>query len=540
MAETYFKNLTTQAVLKSIQQIRKIQNDKRRRDIEKRIDFYNDVQEYYIRKEIYKTFKYPDRIKLQLEYVNITRMIIDELAALYTSEPIRTLEGGTDNDKKIYEKIVEEGQLNLWMEQLQKLTKLTKTCLIRPVIRDPINNSELMEFDILTPNMFDVVQNNFNPLVPDAVLYVQFLNTMLDNRYYGNTGGFKGFDPMQQLDVYYYYWSNDEYFCFNGGGQRVAMKDAEGKDLNPQNVNPFKTLPFVTCRDGMPFDRFFMEGGDDLVSTNQMINIKLTELNYLTKMQAFSVPVRLGADSKDGFTLDPSMTVDLSTGSVNDKAAPDFKFVSPAPLIKELLETIESKLQTIALRYKLSPTMLTISKDPSSGFSIQMQNFYMDKQVRRDMPLWRNYEKQLFEKIKIVWNTYNPDNKFSDKCELKIDYQGVDGPKLQSDIDAHWLLMESNGIRSKAEWLMAEDPDVTSIEEAQARLIEIAEQNQELMKANMPPMPGDTGGEPTDGGEPADGGDGNPPPTEGKQPPVDESGKKPPAKKGVKNASANS
>ena len=467
-----FQDLSKKAVLDSIRELKKIQSQKRREDVEKRIDFYHDVQEYYIQKELENTFKYPDRIKLQLEFINITRMIIDEIACLYGQEPIREICDGNENDAEIYTKIVEEGQLNLVMDKLQKMVKLCKTAIIRPVIRDPLTQPEKMEFDILMPNIYDVLPNDLDPTKADSVLYTQVQN-YYDQRFFSNTGGSKGTDPAQRLMIHYYYWDKDKYYCFNQNGERVPMLSADGKDMNPDNVNPYKVLPFITVRDGLPMDRYFLDGGDDLIRLNQIINIKLTELNYVTKMQAFSIPVRIGANSNDSFVIDPSMTVDLPAGDVNDKAAPDFKFVSPAPLIKDLQEVISQKLELIALRNKMSPSMFRMTGSTSSGFSIQMQNYYLTKSLKAEMPMYRNYEKQLFQMIKKVWNTHNPNNQMSEECELDIDFKAGDQPHTQDEIDQHWLLLTQNKIRSKAEWLMAEDPDIETEEEAEERLAEI-------------------------------------------------------------------
>lgn len=479
-----FKTGSPEAKL-AIKQSEFLQNVDRRKEMQKRIDYYNGVQEKYLRNELTKQFEYPDRLKLQEEFQNITKMIIDELAVLYSEEPHRAIEINgekSEKDQEIYDEIVESGMLNIVMDTANKMTKLTKTILIRPVIRD-VKNPEIMTFDIITPNSFDVVKNLTDNTQADGILVgmqgqdVQ-KRDVLDVKWGSRTNEVinskedsVGIDPFDADNTVFVFWTDESHFRFNAKGKVLKIEN------NDKNVNPYGELPFVVLRDKYPINNFFIEGGSDLPLINENINIKFTELNYLAKMQSFSVPVRTGAaQDSSAFTLDPSMTVDLSTGSESDKAAPDFKFVSPDAKMEDMISVINDKLEKLAVVYKLNPNSFVVSKTQTSGFSIQMQNFQLSRQVKADMPYYRAYEKQLYQKIKTIWNIHNPGRKLSEDSELNINFREIQSPVSQEEKDAHNIVLYQNGITSRSRWLMEEDQDIKSTKDAMKILDEINEE----------------------------------------------------------------
>jgi hypothetical protein len=97
-----------------------------------------------------------------------------------------------------------------------------------------------------------------------------------------------------------------------------------------------------------------------------------------------------------------------------------------------------------------------------------------------DIALWRNYEKQLFQIMKVVWNTHSS-NKFSEKATLSIDFADpspqVD-PKTQA---AAWDLQLAMGVISPVDILLQMNPDFQgNREDALAHLLKVKNEINEL------------------------------------------------------------
>lgn len=468
----------------------------RRQAMKKRLDYYYGKQLNYLDELLNTQFKNPERLKLQKEFLNITQLIIDELAVLYSQPPKRELidigdkSDTTDKLQAAYQEVITCGRLDSTMALANKLSKLCKTVLVRPVWRD-----EKIEFDIYTPNMFDVIQDPANPTKALAIIYCNQVDYEISKQI-NNDDKRINQDPFTLPNTIYYVWTKEKHFGFTytmSPANEVKV-ELEKNDGNLDNVNPYGELPFVCIYDGIPLDNFFIEGGDDLINANEINNVKLVEKNHLTKMQSFSIPVRKGADNtKDEVILDPSMLVDIPADDDVRKGS-DFYFVSPDAKIQEIDDDIQSRLTRLATKHKLNPEMFKASGNRSSADSLQMQAYYLGKVISADKPVYTYFEKELFETMRLVYNYHSKSDKIPEEANLFIDYKDIEVPSTVEQEDAHNLIMHQNGLMSKADWLMKENPDIRDAEQAEEKLAEIDEEAREAKKQNMQDMMDMAGG----------------------------------------------
>ena len=478
----FFKKVTSEALAKQALAVMLNPASKlRRKNMQKRLDYFNDIQLNYLDTLLANQFAKYQSMKLQKEFFNLTKLVIDELSVIYNEEPDRDT-GENEADNELYAEIIESSQLNLVMDTVLRLTKLCKTVLIKPVWRN-----DKIEYDIITPNIFDVIQDPVDPTKAKAVIYATQRD--LNNETLTGNNSTKNQDKMDVDNTIYYYWDADKHFTFtySFNEKKDIIVEITNNPDNPENINPYGVLPFVIVRDGYPVDSFFIESGDDLINVNEVLNIKLTEKNYLTKMQSFSVPVRKGADSKTALILDPSMTVDLpadddiSTGS-------DFRFVTPDAKVADLEADIEARLRRIAIKYHLNPDMFTASGNRSSADSLQMQNYRMGLIIKRDKPIFRLVERELFNLTRIIFNYHSDIGKLSEDAELFIDYAELEIPLTVSEQDQHLLLLNNNGLLSKKDWVKIVNKDIQDDAAAEAYLAEIEEEKKAAMKSMQETM----------------------------------------------------
>lgn len=474
----FFRNnkIDTMAIAKqAVAQLKTDNSRMRRASMKKRIDYYQGKQLTYLDELLDTQFKMPDRLKLQKEFYNVTEMIINELAVLYSMPPKRELCECEDEDaESIYKDIITKGKLDAAMATANKYAKLCKVVLVRPVWREKI------EYDIYTPNMFDVIQDPQNPTKPIGIVYSNQID-MVWSKPLNEDDKRTKLDPFSLPNTIFYVWTKESHFAFTYAMNKSSEIIIEmiKNENNPDNKNPYGVLPFVAIYDGVPTDGFFVEGGDDLINCNEINNVKLVEKNHLTKMQSFSIPVRKGADNtKDELVLDPSMVVDLPADDDMRKGV-DFRFVSPEAKIAEIEADLEGRLRRLAIKHKLNPDMFVASGNRSSADSLQMQAYYLGKIITADKPLYACYEKELFEVTRTVYNYHSDIDQLPEECELFIDYKDIEVPMTIEQEDAHNTILYSNKLISRADWLMKENPDIKDKDQAMEKLAEIDEEEQE-------------------------------------------------------------
>lgn len=397
----------------------------RKNEAIKRTDYYHSEQDSYTFENMQTWMSEPD--KLRPLQINIVRKVIDNLAMVYFKPAKRNIDG-TDRDQQLFVDIAKDSALDMTLKQASKFTKLHKTALLRVVWR----NGKL-EIDILTPDIVDVVTGDS----PKDLRKVMVTN-------WPDTG--------KAEDVTYSLWSAESFQLLDWRGNVIETEP-----------NPYKALPFVPCWDSLPTDSFWVKGGGDLISAQDAINEKLTDLMYIIRQQGFGVGyIKSGNHGPSGMgTLD---TVQANPGSFvvlpTDQNS-EIGFVSPEAPIQEVWETIQAIIQQAAIANGLSAHSLTAQPVSESGISKIVSNNELMEKRQDDIDLWRRYEVRLFDLVKLVWNTHNPGKKFSDNAELTIDFAEIKQPSQEIEQSEKWQTLIDAGQASSVDWAMARNPDLS-------------------------------------------------------------------------------
>jgi len=414
----------------------------------KRTDYYQSEQDAYTLDHMATWMAEPETLRpLQ---INIVRKVIDALAMVYC-KPAKRAVIGTERDQQLFDAIAKGAALDMTLKQASKYTKLHKTALLRAVWR----NGKL-EIDILTPDLLDVTTGDS----PRDLQKVMVTNWP---------------DSGRAEDVTYSLWSADTFQRLDWRGNVIETMP-----------NPYGVLPFVPCWDSLPIDSFWVPGGQDLISAQDAINEKLTDLMYIIRSQGFGVGfIKSGDHGPSGIgALD---TVKAAPGSFvvlpTDPNA-EIGFVSPDAPIKEVWETIQAIIQQTAIANGLSAHSLTAQPVSESGISKIVSNNELMEKRQDDIDLWRRYEARLFEVVKLVWNTHNPGSKFSDKAELSTDFTEVKQPSQEIEQSEKWQTLIDAGQASPVDWAMARNPDLTR-EQAIEHLRQV---KAEAMEFNTPAL----------------------------------------------------
>lgn len=415
-------------------------NSQRKTEAAKRLDFYHDGQLDYLRARLREVFEEPDR--LTPAFINIVKKITNLLSMVYMQDAQRDVEG-SDGDKSLYADIAGQAGLPVKMKLASRYTKLLKTILLRPVWR----NGRL-DIDVLTPNILDV-ETGDSP---------EDLKTILIT-HYGATN--------RAEEVTYSLWTPEVW----------RKLDYRGREISSE-PNPYGVLPFVPCWDRMPTDSFWLGGGDDLITAQEAINLKLTDLLYTLQFQGFGVGWISGVNQGD---ITEYSEVKAGPGSLV-QLPQDGKLgyeATKAP-ISEILEAIDWLAKQAAVSNGIPAASLSTKPTEESGVSKIVSNRELDELRRDDIALWAGYERRLFNLMRTVWNVHNPNKKLADGASLLVDFydpRPVTSPKDQAET---WDRLLAMGAISLVDVAMARNPDLKTREDALAHLLTLKDEQAAL------------------------------------------------------------
>jgi len=494
--------VSLQMIRESIMRAKLAANAERKIESAKRLDYYRGDQEQHLMRVLAKQFKHPERLRLQPTFSNIVRRIINEVSVVYKRPAQRSL---MINGKKVegkgadaFSKMYENARADAVLKKVNRYTNLLNTIGVQAVWRN-----EAVALDVLTPDILNVVQNAMDPTQASAVIIEQG---------YADTVTLEGPSNPFGATSLFIAWTEESHQVFDEQGRPRP-------DLaNESGANPYGMIPIVFFRDSYPDSYFWNEGSFDLINAQETLNVFLTELNQLVKMQSFSVPVIIGDAPPEGVTVDPSnfISIPLSDATAG-KGQPDFKFVSPSPKIAEIIEVIREQVRRIADDWGLSMDSFKLSGSPASGLSLKLSNIRLIERREDDVALYMDYERELFNVMRAVWNAHCPGGEeIPDKAELSINFAELNFPEDPAAEDQRWITQINQNVRSRAQWLMSIDPDIKTDEEA----VEKIESNMEINAKTRSALPSGDPSELIDAltGRPKMGPDGKPMEADAKDP----------------------
>ena len=230
------------------------------------------------------------------------------------------------------------------------------------------------------------------------------------------------------------FWSNEEHYYIERGVGEDKIVPVEDND---EMVNPFGVLPFVFMHNGWRDTQFWDAfTGDDLTNGTIDMAVHLTFLNHIIKTQSFKQLVGKGDNVGEllGQVLDPLSILTL-TGQNTEISVLDMQ-----SNYEQLHNVVQELANNLAISYGVSPQQFRMSSQASSGFALQMENMKLDRFTVEQQQDFKDYEKELFELIKVVSEEYGksygdasilvdftePNYPSSEQEQLTIDQQSID------------------------------------------------------------------------------------------------------------------
>jgi hypothetical protein len=406
-------------------------NNERKAEVRRRLDMYHDDQVDYLRDALRRNFQNPK--DLTPCFINIVKKIVDNLAMVYIRDASRDVEG-KERDREIFAEITRTSSLPIKLKLASRYTKLLKSVLLRPVWRNG-----KMDLDVLTGDVVDVVSGD----TPEDVRSIMVTHFPESN---------------QKEDLEYTRWTPETVERLNYRGQVIES-----------DPNPYGILPFVPCWDRIPTSDFWLPGGDDLIVLQEAINEKLTDLLYTLRMQGFGVGWARGMGENEPSLVGPGTMFNLpEEGAIG--------FESTKAPIDQIVGAIDKLIKWAAISNGLPAGSLSTEPTDESGVSKIVSNRELDERRRDDVALWEQYERNLFDVFKIVWNVHNPGRKISESSSLWLDFYDPSPQQDQAKQAETWTKLLAAGVISRVDVILEKNPDLKSRDEAKEFLKEIEQE----------------------------------------------------------------
>ena len=404
----------------------KLHNAKKREDhIEKLLDYYNgnDTANY-----IRKMFSGAAFREIPPVESNITRKFINKMSRIYTIGANRNV-----NDKYDELTVLKSAR----MKHVERMTRLCGTIATRVVW----NEGETPYFDYRPIYFFHVFFND-DPFVPSAITYPMLQPVR---------------DTSQVGEMQYAYWDAEKYVHMN----------EEGVIIN-EIPHSYGTLPFVFTHRENQTDDFYVEGANDLINTNEHINIAMTEMQLGLRFQMFGQPVMVGAEMGNKQRTGSDVTLELPEGATYD-------IVAPQGSVEGVIENIKFLVELVAQNNHLWVSWAEQGGEVPSGVSMMIKDLERTEDYQDDLALWKMYEEDFYRVEKSIASS----NQITLPEDLGLDFKEPEYPKTVQDQilwDKHRLELNLIG---EVELLMEYNNDLTQ-EQAELTIASNKQRNQKL------------------------------------------------------------
>lgn len=162
-----------------------------------------------------------------------------------------------------------------------------------------------------------------------------------------------------------------------------------------------------------------------------------------------------------------------------DEAQPNITFASTNAPLEQLRQNSKARYERIGNSQGISSQSFSNDVKSQSGIGKQFDNQETDIIRSQHVVTMREAEKEMYSKIKVVYNYHSKTDKLKDDLKLVVDFVEVKPVMQMSDKVVYGKYRLENGLASKVDILMEENPDL-SREQAVERLKQIQKDNKDF------------------------------------------------------------
>lgn len=448
-----------------------LENELRVSEQEKQYAYYvgiKDKVESYLCEALEITYDPEDVSEMQLQYINLTKKMIDQMSVVYANPAARYLVDKKGNENKaateLYNSLLPEN-INQVDKLNHRLAKLSN-CSLTFVTVD--KKKQLVKYVINPIYKYQIEVDEDEQI--KRVLY---------QKYYKKEDDYKD-------ELFVVVWTDTEHYLMDQFGQKRQVKD-NGKNKNPYGVLPYSVLKMA---DG---ESFYGEGQNDLINVNEQINLLLTKLvnsDIILGTEGTTLGINLHLNKKG---IEENGQRKIRTGRKHplniddvreDMLAPSLEHITTDPHIEEIQGFIDWYIKYIASMKGLNPSAVLAQLKDTSDYQKIMDAVDQMEMRKDDLEVCRTYEKDRFEITRKVWNAHAQEfgkKEIPEDLTLKVDFAEIEIHKTPADEQAEFEFELKYNLTTPAEFLMKRNPDL-DLKEAQQIIDDNLKFNQKLQK----------------------------------------------------------
>ncbi len=399
-------------------------------------DFFNTS--WHLVKALELTYATEDIEEMQLQVINITEKIINQMSVVYLDPAKRMimLNDKLDEDLTEYYNNILPLDVNTADKQSHRLAKLHNTVLPHITFE-----KGRFKYTTLPSYLYDIKQEDKN------------LTEVSYEKMFG--------DEWFQV-----FWSDEEHYRRDSAGNKEDLPDGDG--TNPFGVIPFPVKRLKNCVD------FWGEGQNDLINVNEQTNVLLTKLvnsDVIMGTEGTVLAVNLGL-GKQGVEKQGEKRVrtgrrhPLSVDEVKvDDVIPTLQHITSDPHILETREMIDWYIRMVANFKGLNPNAVMSAIKDTSDFQKIMDAVDQMEIRKDDVEPCRTFEQERFDITRTMNNvlvgTEEGLKEIPGDAVLVVDFADIEIQKTPQDLrdDRDWRL-EKNLI-TLIQILKEDNPDLT-------------------------------------------------------------------------------
>ena len=405
--------------------------------------------------------------------INAVPRTIRRLATTYSDPPSRryVLDSGADAPDAVLaniELMLERVDLNRKMLEIDRYATLLNTVHVEAVMR-----KERIDYDIhLRPTVAVVAD-------PEDYLAFEKLSYKL-----------KVTDPdtLDEIDGWVYWTPELHAFISTTGVVTGLSLNNAGNPYADLEGEPM--IPIVTVRKVESTD-YWGEFGVDVVEAVEALNVELGIIWETMKLQAHGWPLITNFNVEAGATVVAGVRKPLIANKVSkDDVEPNVKFAAPEPKLDEVREFLNWFLSQTGGTYGMPPSSWAIDEKAISGFSKFMDNIELMEEREEAIPKFQAIEADLFEKSRLVWNTWQTGSTIPDGVTVLVEFPSPKVPESPTEEATRFSLEVASNLASIVDWYV--EKYGLDRKEALERALLVADENRQVkekafMSLGLPP-----------------------------------------------------
>lgn len=353
-----------------------------------------------------------EQIQARVAPINVLIKIIDKLSKIYSKSPKRMLQKETAGDKSLYDFYFENMNPNVTFNGANEFYNLFKNTFVEPFVE----KGKPFIRAIPSHQFLMWSTNEINPLTPTH--FIKFMGTFQKRVNKDMTV------TVQKIFLY----TETEFLIVDSDFE--ILQDEMNRIGNPEGINPFGTLPGTYINKSK--NNLIPTPDSDTLQMTKIIPVLLSDLNFATMFQAFSIIYGIDLD-EENMHLSPNAFWRFKS----DKNAPE----GSRPKIGVLKPEVDIEAVITLIKFQLTFWMQTRNIKPgdiqkaaggelASGVSKLIDEMDTSEDRQKQVPVFKKAEEEHWLKVRENYHPFWAKNKeidlltaFSSNVTVEVEFQ---------------------------------------------------------------------------------------------------------------------